>query len=146
MLRGGDHKARTLTRVRILIHAHEGMGNKEIVTTLGTSTSTVRRIRHAKQFAENGLHAALYEAPRPGIQRSAGGASRVDDAVAGGQTRHTRTGNSRYRRSDGDDLYLEEEGRHQAARVGVGARRIVDHRDCRLTRLRRDVDCLRPRR
>lgn len=71
MLRGGSHKARTLTRVRILLHAHEGTGDKEIVAALGTSMSTVGRIR--KQFAEDGLHAALYEAPRPGGKRTLDG-------------------------------------------------------------------------
>ncbi len=71
MLRGGSHKARTLTRVRILLHVHEGMRDKEIVTALGTSMSTVGRVR--KQFAESGLHAALYEAPRPGGKRTLDG-------------------------------------------------------------------------
>lgn len=66
LLRGGSHKARTLTRVRILLLAHEGKGDQEIVAALSTSMSTVGRIR--KQFATRGLHAALYEAPRPGAK------------------------------------------------------------------------------
>ena len=64
MLRGGTQQTRTLTRARILLHAHAGMKDAAIVIALGTSMSTVGRIR--KQFAEAGLDAALYEAPRPG--------------------------------------------------------------------------------
>lgn len=71
MLRGGSHKARTLTRVRILLHAHEGTQDKEIVTALETSMSTVGRVR--KQYANAGLDAALYEAPRPGASRTLDG-------------------------------------------------------------------------
>lgn len=72
MLRGGSHHTRTLTRARILLHAHEGMKDAEIVTALGTSMSTVGRIR--TQFAEAGLDAALYEAPRPGGKPTLDGA------------------------------------------------------------------------
>lgn len=71
MLRAGSHKARTLTRVRILLLAHDGKGDAEIVTALGTSLSTVGRMR--KQYAQAGLHAALYEAPRPGATRTLDG-------------------------------------------------------------------------
>ncbi len=72
MLRGGSHQARTLTRARILLHAHNGMNDREIIAALGTSMSTVGRVR--KQFAERGLDAALYEAPRPGARRALDGA------------------------------------------------------------------------
>lgn len=71
MLRAGSHKTRTLTRARILLLAHAGSVDTEIVAALGTSMSTVGRIR--KQFAQAGLHAALYEAPRPGATRTLGG-------------------------------------------------------------------------
>lgn len=72
MLRGGSHPTRTLTRARILLHAHEGRKDREIVAALGTSMSTVGRIR--KQFAERGLDAALSEAPRPGAKPTLDGA------------------------------------------------------------------------
>lgn len=71
MLRAGSHKARTRTRARILLLAHAGAGDPEIVTALGTSMSTVGRIR--KQYAQDGLHAALHEAPRPGATRTLDG-------------------------------------------------------------------------
>lgn len=71
LLRAGSHKARTLTRARILLLAHAGKGDAEIVTALGTSMSTVGRMR--KQFAQAGLDAALHEAPRPGGTRTLDG-------------------------------------------------------------------------
>ncbi len=71
MLRGGSHKARTLTRARILLLAHDGTADKEIVAALGTSMSTVGRIR--TRFAQHGLDAALYESPRPGGKRTLDG-------------------------------------------------------------------------
>ncbi len=71
MLRGGSHPTRTLTRARILLHAHDGRKDREIVAALGTSMSTVGRIR--TQFAERGLDAALYEGPRPGGKRALDG-------------------------------------------------------------------------
>jgi len=72
MLRGGTHQTRTLTRARILLHAHQGMKDAEIVTALGTSMSTVGRMR--TQYATRGLDAALYEAPRPGGKPALDGA------------------------------------------------------------------------
>lgn len=71
MLRAGSHQARTLTRARILLLAHEGKGDKEIVAALGTSMSTVGRVR--TRFAQHGLDAALYEAARPGGKRTLDG-------------------------------------------------------------------------
>ena len=72
MLRGGSYQSRTLTRARILLLADEGLADKEIVAALGTSMSTVGRIR--TQFAARGLDAALYEAPRPGGKPTLDGA------------------------------------------------------------------------
>jgi len=72
MLSRGSEKARTLTRARILLHAHGGTGDKEIVAALHTSMSTLGRIR--KQVAESGLDTALYESPRPGGKPTLDGA------------------------------------------------------------------------
>ncbi len=72
MLSRGSEKARTLTHARILLHAHAGTGDKEIVAALRTSMSTVGRIR--EQYAERGLDAALDEAPRPGGKPTLDGA------------------------------------------------------------------------
>ena len=71
MLNRGSEKARTLTRARILLLAHAGQTDAQIVAALQTSMSTVGRMR--TQYATCGLDAALYEAPRPGGKRALDG-------------------------------------------------------------------------
>jgi putative transposase len=63
MLRRGEHSARRLTRVRILLKAADGLRDDEIVEAVETSLPTVERTR--KRFAEVRL-GALDERPRPG--------------------------------------------------------------------------------
>lgn len=69
----GTHKARTITRARILILADEspqgisrGMGktDKEIIGVLGVSARTVASTR--QRYVEEGIEGALNEKPRPG--------------------------------------------------------------------------------
>jgi transposase len=69
----GTHKARTITRARILILADEspqgisrGMGktDKEIMGVLGVSARTVASTR--QRYVEEGIEGALNEQPRPG--------------------------------------------------------------------------------
>ena len=69
----GTHKARTITRARILILADEspqgisrGMGktDKEIMGVLGVSARTVASTR--ERYVEEGIESALNEKPRPG--------------------------------------------------------------------------------
>jgi transposase len=69
----GTHKARTITRARILILADEspqgisrGMGktDKEIIGVLGVSARTVASTR--QRYVEEGIEGALNEQPRPG--------------------------------------------------------------------------------
>jgi len=69
----GTHKARTITRARILILADEspqgishGMGktDKEIIGVLGVSAGTVASTR--QRYVEEGIEGALNEKPRPG--------------------------------------------------------------------------------
>jgi len=67
LLRKGHAKARTLTRARILLLSDEGKTDPAIADALKVNPQTVRNIR--KRFAEEGLHAALTERPRPGAQR-----------------------------------------------------------------------------
>lgn len=64
LLRKGTAKARQLTRARILVLASEQRSDEQIVEALGTSLSTVQRIR--RRFSEHGLDSALQEKPRPG--------------------------------------------------------------------------------
>ena len=67
LLRKGHAKARTLTRARSLLRSDEGKTDPAIADTLKVNPETVRNIR--KRFAEEGLHAALTERPRPSTQR-----------------------------------------------------------------------------
>ena len=64
----GTDKARKINRARILLLADESNNvckkDKEIVESLGTSESTVRRVR--KRFVEEGIEPALNEKDRPG--------------------------------------------------------------------------------
>jgi transposase len=62
-LRRGTHSARTLTRVRILLRAAEGLSDEEIAQEVDTSVPTVERTR--RRFVEEHL-GALTERPRPG--------------------------------------------------------------------------------
>lgn len=64
LLRKGTAKARQLTRARILLLAAQERNDEQIVAALGTSLSTVQRIR--RRFSNDGLESALQEKPRPG--------------------------------------------------------------------------------
>src|SRR4051794_40762731 len=64
MTRKGTINARQLTRARILLLADQGHTDQHIADALGTSLSTLQRIR--RRFVGEGLEAALKEKPRPG--------------------------------------------------------------------------------
>lgn len=64
MTRKGRASARQLTRARILLLADQGYTDQHIADVLGTSLSTLQRIR--RRFARDGVKAALQEKPRPG--------------------------------------------------------------------------------
>ena len=68
----GRHKARKITRARILLLASAGQSDEEIVLALHTSLSTVQRVR--KRFVKEGLLAALEEKARPGQPEKLSGA------------------------------------------------------------------------
>ena len=63
-IKSGERSARKITRARILLLAHEGQKDRDIVESLHTSVPTVQRTR--KRFVEGGLDGALNERPRPG--------------------------------------------------------------------------------
>jgi len=63
MLRRGNHSARKLTRVRIVLRAAAGLSDEEIAEEVDTSIPTVERIR--RRFVAERL-GALSERPRPG--------------------------------------------------------------------------------
>jgi len=60
----GKLSVRVYKRAQILLCAHEGLSDAEIVKGVGVSDPTVKRIR--KTYVEQGLKAALEEAPRSG--------------------------------------------------------------------------------
>jgi putative transposase len=60
----GKLNVRVYKRARILLCAHEGLNDAEIVKAVKVSNPTVKRIR--KAYVEEGLKAALEEAPRSG--------------------------------------------------------------------------------
>lgn len=64
LLHQGQSKARTLTRVRILLKADEGWTDQQMSEAFEVGSATVCRIR--KRFVQEGLESALFEKPRPG--------------------------------------------------------------------------------
>lgn len=69
LIASGEHKARQLTRARVLLLADEHrpdgcLSDAHIADLLHVSGATIHRIR--QRFVTNGLKAALEEQPRPG--------------------------------------------------------------------------------
>lgn len=64
MTRKGILKARVFKRVQMLLLSHRGKSDAEICEILHVSNPTLKRIR--KEFVQEGLDAALYDAPRSG--------------------------------------------------------------------------------
>jgi putative transposase len=64
LTRKGKVKVRVYRRARILLCAHKGLSDAEIVKAVGVSNPTIKRIR--KAYVEAGLNAALEEAKRRG--------------------------------------------------------------------------------
>lgn len=60
----GKITARTYKRAQILLCAHQGMPDAAIHQAINVSNPTIKRIR--KTYAEQGLSAALNDAPRQG--------------------------------------------------------------------------------
>ena len=69
-------------RARIVLHAAEGVANKDISLRLGAAPNTVGKWR--RRFAEHRM-AGLYDEPRPGAPRQIG-----DDEVAESFARRSR--------------------------------------------------------
>jgi transposase len=71
MTRKGQIKARQMKRAMILLKAHEGLSDPQIMAALNVSRPCVERIR--KRFVLGGLQKALNEDPRPGQRRKLDG-------------------------------------------------------------------------
>ena len=67
MVHRGIHRARTLTRARVLLLTDDGWIDSAIAKALGITHQTVERIRG--RYALGGLEGALYDRPRPGTAR-----------------------------------------------------------------------------
>ena len=63
--RKGQTPARVLTRSHALLHADEQRLDKQVAAALHVSTPLVAQVR--KRYVQEGLEAALYERPRPGV-------------------------------------------------------------------------------
>ena len=64
LTRKGEVRARKMKRAQVLLKAHQGATDAEIMAALGVSRPMVERLR--KRFVEGGLERALNEDPRPG--------------------------------------------------------------------------------
>ena len=63
----GKARVRRVKRAQILLAAEQGHGDAMVAATVGVGTSTVYRTK--RRFVEQGLEAALSEAPRVGALR-----------------------------------------------------------------------------
>ena len=64
LIGAGKARVRRVKRAQILLGAEQGHGDVVLASTLGVGTSTVYRTK--RRFVEQGLEAALSEAPRAG--------------------------------------------------------------------------------
>lgn len=75
LTRKGKQSARVLRRAQTLLLASRGISDLEIAATLNVTVLTVKHTR--KCFAQEGLEATLYDAPRPGRPVKFDGAERA---------------------------------------------------------------------
>ena len=62
LIRSGQHSARVITRVRILLRTDEGWSASQVVAALDTSQRTVFRTK--RRYAEEGLDGVLHDHPQ----------------------------------------------------------------------------------
>lgn len=78
-LKGGDDKARSQTRARVLLLLDRAQGTRrtqhEVAEVLGISRNTVAAV--ARRYVEQGVASALVERPRPGAAPKLSGAVEV---------------------------------------------------------------------
>ena len=63
----GSEKARKITRSRILLLAHEGKTDTQIIEALKVARNTIRTVR--SRYVQEGLESAINEQPRPGAPK-----------------------------------------------------------------------------
>jgi len=67
----GTEKVRKATRCRILLLAHEGKTDAQIIAALKVARNTMRAVR--SRYVQEGLEAAINEQPRPGAPKKFSG-------------------------------------------------------------------------
>jgi len=75
LIRKGTHSARVIRRAYTLLLAAQGVSDLQIADTLHVTVLTIKNTR--KTFAQEGLEATLYDAPRPGRPVKFDGAERA---------------------------------------------------------------------
>lgn len=71
----GEHKARKITRCRILLMSDAGSGDTEIMNSLSIARNTIREVR--KRYSQEGVEAAINERSRPGAPEKFDGSQRA---------------------------------------------------------------------
>ncbi len=71
----GEHKARKITRCRILLMSDAGKGDTEIINALSIARNTIREVR--KRYAKEGLDVAINERARSGSPEKFTGSQRA---------------------------------------------------------------------
>ena len=71
----GTEKARKITRCRILLLAHEGQSDPQIMEALKVARNTIRSVRW--RYVQEGLEAAINARPRPGAPKKFTGRQKV---------------------------------------------------------------------
>lgn len=79
LIRKGTVKARTITRARILLLAHEGNIDKTICHALGVVRSVVYDVR--KHYVDGGMKRALFDLSHKGAQRKLNGKQEAEVIV-----------------------------------------------------------------
>ena len=72
----GSEKARKITRCRILLLAHEGKTDTQIIAALKVARNTMRAVR--SRYAQEGLEAAINEQPRSGAPKKFSGRQKAN--------------------------------------------------------------------
>lgn len=67
----GTEKVRKVTRCRILLLAHEGKTDAQIIAALKVARNTIRQVR--SRYVQEGMEAAINEQPRPGAPKKFSG-------------------------------------------------------------------------
>lgn len=94
VIRRGRHRARRVTRARILLKAADGLPDAAIAAALDVGTATVHRIR--QRCVEAGPTAALADRPRPGAMPALDAKAQAHVIALACSTPPAQTGRARW--------------------------------------------------